>query len=988
VSTPGEHLRFPPFRLDARDGSLWRGKRRISLTLTDCAVLSYLAQHAGQLVTHEELLAAVWPETSVTKGVLKVRVRRVRRALRDPAGRPRFIETVHRRGYRFIATVRSQAAAIPRISVRGSRLAAAHLPRPAPNFVGREAELEYLRERLDKTLGGERQVLLVAGEPGIGKSTLVTVFLQRVLPTALAAWVGRGHCIETYGPGEPYMPMLEALGRLCRAPRGKRLKTLLRHHAPSWMAQMPALLTSAELDALQRRIGGTPGERMMRELVEAIDALTAERPLVLWLEDLHWSDSSSLALLSALARRQEPARLLVVGTYRPLEVLGTGHPLDDLRRELRAHGLCDELNLGRLSEADVLAYLTTRFPQAALPSYLAHLLHQRTEGNPLFLVSMVDELLAREQIVEVAGAWALRKDAEALEATVPESIRQLVARQRERLQPGEQRVLEAASVAGPEFAAAAVAAALERPVAEVEEQCASLSGRQQFLRAIGVGEWPDGTVTAQYGFIHAMHQMLWHEQVSVGRRQQWHLQVGSLMEAAHGDRASEIAAELAMHFEHGRDYRRAIRYLRRASANAMRRGAPHEAIMLARRGLDLLDSLTEASERSEQELELRIALGPPLQMTKGIAAPEVQETFSRAQELCRHRGDDPRLASALVGLVRFSCNRVEFGRARELGERLLRIAQSLGDRFRSSAHALLGVVYFNLGELAAAYAHLEEALALHDPQRSESLARLYGDNIEVPCLGYGAVVLWHLGYPERALKKSRAALTAARKLALPHPLAFALALASWLHRLRKESSEAQSHAKELVALAIEHGFPFWVAQGTVELGWALALQGAAGKGLALMQEGADAYRATGAELARVGNLVALAEARWESTAHSIEELDSITEALASVAQTGQRYHEPELYRLKGELLLQYRGNVGTVEAEACFHQAIEVSGRQGAKLLELRAAMSLARLWQRQGKRDGARVLLAEISQWFTEGFDTQDLQDAKSLLRQLTEAI
>ena len=433
---------------------------------------------------------------------------------------------------------------------------------------GPESEVEMRPEENQKAKQAKGLRLKAEGPPPFSPSSLqplASSLSQSPAPSTQhltpIPWIARGQCIEHYGAGEAYMPVLEALGRLCHTADGEQIKAGLHQHAPTWLAQMSGLLSAAELQALQPRVFSATQERMLREFAEVLEMLTSERALVLVLEDLHWADTSTLELLAVLARRQEPARVLVLGTYRPMEVLGNGHPLNSVLHELHAHSLCCELTLQLLSEGDVATYLLERFPHSVFPTRLAELLHRRTEGNPLFLVSVLDDLVAQGVVVQVDGDWVFQGDEERLVTGVPESICHLVARQRDRLPPADQQVLEAASVAGMEFAVAAVAAAAEVEVVIVAEQCLRLAERQQFLRPAGLAEWPDGTVAARYGFTHALYQYLWHERVSIEQRQQWHLRIGERKEAGFGDRAPEIAAELAVHFEQGRDFRRAIRYL-------------------------------------------------------------------------------------------------------------------------------------------------------------------------------------------------------------------------------------------------------------------------------------------------------------------------------------------------------------------------------------------------------------------------------------------
>ena len=361
-------------------------------------------------------------------------------------------------------------------------------------------------------------------------------------------------------------------------PADKEVVALLGQQAPTWLVQMPGLVRAADLETLKRRIVGATRERMLRELAEALELLTAQQPLVLVLEDLHWSDPSTLDLLAVLARRREPARLLLIGTYRPPEVLRRAHPLHTVTQELQLHGHCVELPLTLLSEDAVAAYLASRLPGLQLVDRLARLVHQRTEGNPLFMVTLVESWLTQGVLLEQDGAWALPAGVEALQDSVPDSLRQMIDRQLDWLSAEEQRVLEAASVAGAEFSAAAVAAGLAQEAERVDDWCTSLARRGQFLRASGEQTWPDGTVAGCYRFVHALYQQVLYQRVSAAQRVRLHQRIGARLEAGHGAQAGDIAAELAMHFERGRDYQRAVQYLRQAGQRSMERSAYVEAV--------------------------------------------------------------------------------------------------------------------------------------------------------------------------------------------------------------------------------------------------------------------------------------------------------------------------------------------------------------------------------------------------------------------------
>jgi predicted ATPase/DNA-binding winged helix-turn-helix (wHTH) protein len=610
-------LVFNSFRLDVTNASLSRGKQAILLTPKAFNVLRYLLEHAGQLVSKDDLWRAVWPGISVTDATLTNCVSEVRKALGDDSKAPRYIETLHRLGYRFIASVSSEPARIGGSRVIRQDSPPAPLHSPTPYFVGREAESAQLHEWLQGALHSERQIVIVTGEPGIGKTTLIEKFLRQVqIETGESLWIGRGQCIEHYGQGEAYLPLLDALGRLCREPQGGRLVELLEKHAPAWLVQMPALMGTAKWNALQGRVAGATRERMLRELADAVEVISQERALVLWLEDLHWSDYSTLEWLGFLARRPEPARLLVLGAYRPVEVIVREHRLRGLKQELQIHGQCRELPLSLLSEAAVTDYVSLRLASADSSSSdyrkggasqemlhrLATSIYRRTDGNPLFMVNMVDHLV--EQTAGVSALVATPETFELDRVDTPANLVEMIEHNLEGLNPDEQAMLEAASVTGIEFTAAAVAAALERPVNDTEAYCTQLARRQQFIEYRGMGELPDGTLTASFGFLHALYRDVLHQRVPPGRRAELHRLIAERAEQAYGANAGDAAVELAYHYRLSGNRTKTVRYLELAAERAEARRAYHEAERHYRDAIELLGVLPESPERDLRELEL------------------------------------------------------------------------------------------------------------------------------------------------------------------------------------------------------------------------------------------------------------------------------------------------------------------------------------------------------------------------------------------------
>ena len=642
-------------------------------------------------------------------------------------------------------------------------------------------------------------------------------------------------------------------------------------------------------------------------MTEALEALTVERPLVLVLEDLHWSDYSTVELLATLARRREAARLLVLGTYRLVEVHLGEHHLKRVKQELQMHGQCEELALDFLSEGAVGDYLSRRFGQDTLPASLRGFIHRHTDGNPLFMVRVTEELVQREVLTEHDGQWELSGGLSEESVQVPEGLRQFIEQQFAQLSGAERSLVEAASVAGVEFSAAAVAAGVEQSVEGVEEQCAGLAYRQHFLVDKGVAEWPDGTVAARYGFIHALYQEVFYTRLLAGRRSGLHQRIGQRAEGAYGARADEISAELAMHFERSGDTQRAVQYLQLAGQRATQRLAYTAAITHLTRGIALVQTLPDSPERRQQDLTLHVAYGVPLTVTTGFAAAEVERVYPQAVALCEQVGETSQRFPALYGLFSVYYDRAALTAAHAATNQLLSLAQSAEDPdLLLEAHLTTGLTLFYRGEFVSAREHCEAGMALYDPPQHRSHVSVYLQDPGMACLSNVARAVWCLGYPDQALERSHQAIIVAQEPLHPFSLAWALtSAAGFVHQFRRERQAVKERAEALIALSTEQGFPVFLARGTIWRGWALAVQGKAGEGVAQIRQGLAAYRATGSELGRSYFLGLLAEAHGIA-GQAEEGLAAVAEALAFVDRTAERFYEAELYRLKGELSLQLK----------------------------------------------------------------------------------
>jgi tetratricopeptide (TPR) repeat protein len=716
---------------------------------------------------------------------------------------------------------------------------------------------------------------------------------------------------------------------------------------------------------------------MLREMAEALEALATERPLVLLLEDLHWSDPSTLDLVSAVARRREPARLLVIATYRPLDAIVRGHPLRAVASELALHGACEELALEPLGADHVGRYLAARCGDE-VSARLRETIHRRTDGLPLFMVNVVDALIRQDLLVERAGRWTMNVDETEVETAVPESLRQMIEQQLAGLESRDLRLLEAASVAGTAFSTAALAAALGEAVEIVEDRCEALTRREQFIRAGGVEDWPDGTLAAGYRFRHVLYQQVLYERLPAARRASLHLQIGEREEAGFSAQAGERAAVLAVHFERARAAARSIRYRCLAAEHALQRCAFPEAIEHLTRARDSLDRVPDVDERLGLELDVLTTLGPALYSARGPGEPEVETVYLRARELAERLGEPARIYPALFGLWYVEYGRGHYAAARALGESLLALAQQEGDTGRLlEAHHALWPTVFAMGEPTAALAHLERGLALYDPAHHRAQISIYGGHDTGVCTrNHLAMTRWLLGYPDRALEALGEAFELEGRLAHPMTTVVVLNFAPWLHFVRGEHADCREYAQRLVALATAQGARTYVAEGAAILA-----------GLDML---ADPTRPRLDELHRLLTSVQESRTVWRSVASfcllaeaaaGIGEVDLGLASLAAIAEEHRdAFFAPEIERVRGELLLR---RDGPADAEPCFRRALTLARARSERALELRAATSLARLLVRLERRTEAHQTLTEVHGWFTEGFQTADLRAARALLEE-----
>ena len=797
--------------------------------------------------------------------------------------------------------------------------------RPMSRFVGRRRELAFLHKCLAQAAQGQGQVVGIVGEPGMGKSRLLYEFAHSLRGQAVVYC--EGHCLA-YGRTTPYLLVRDLLRQICRLREADGPETIA---ASVSRALQEAGMTPAVEAPLLLQLLDVPGDaapleqlspqarkaRTFTVLHQVFLHASQGQPLLLAVENCHWLDATSAEWLAAFVERLAGAAVLLLATYRP----GYHPPWLD-------KSYATQLALPRLTPRESLVVMQSVVQTAPLPEPLRQEIITKAAGNPFFL-----EELARSTSEAGSHDAAL---------TVPDTIQAVLAARIDRLSPADKQLLQTAAVVGKDVPVPLLHAITALPEAALHDSLTSLQ-TAEFLYEI------PHLPAVTYTFKHALIQEVAYQSLLQRTRQHLHQQTAQALRERFPETATTQPELLAYHYTEAGITELAMGYWQHAGERAEARSAHVEALAHLTKGLELLQTLPETPTRTHQELMLRLALGWSLRITRGSAAPEVEQTYTRARALCQQVEDTPQLSTALYGLWMYYYHRAELQTAREVAEQLLAHAQRVHDPgWLMQAYQGLGSIFFHLGAFATARTHLEQALACSTDAPLLS---------QVFALTRAAWILWFLGYPDQAVARVTAALARAREGACPYSLATALAHAGSLHQWCGEPHLVAAYADELLALSMEHGFSQWVARAMMLRGWLLVRQGQGNAGIAQLQQGITAYRATGAEVARASHLVYLAEA-YGTVGQPEAGLAALAEAQALVDKTSDRWREAEGYRLRGELLLQSgvqepqsaRCNPHAEAAEACLWHALGVARCQEAKSLELRAAMSLSRLWHCQGK--------------------------------------
>lgn len=860
-------------------------------------------------------------------------------------------------------------------------------------LVGREQEMAFLENCWERAQAGKGSLALIGGEVGVGKTRLVEEFANRI------RWQGSrvlwGRCYE-FERASPYQPVAEALrnflptlsqSELAGMPAGtlKEISRLAPEVLEGPAADEPPplqRLKTSEDHAAELALVLDPNQAQLFDAVTRVLAeVSAQGALLVVLEDLHWASESTLQLLHHLSRRLSASAVFFVGTFRP-EDIAQPHPLLDLIRQLAHDGIAWELDLSRLSQASVTTILEELSGAGEAVQPLAARLYQETEGNPFFLMESVKALFETGMIQFKEGVWqgdfALLSE---MTPTLTVNLGEAVLARVRRLRGSARTALDLAAVLGREFDFEPFNLAWGKDEEDTLEALDELLRHRLIEEKSGPGQ-------RDFAFTHHKIQEVVYHALPRHRRCLLHARAGTTLETLQAAGLETGVGELAYHFEQacGQDQAlcgTAVHYLLQAGQQAVRGSANQEAVSYYQRGLAVLNSLPDTEKRMQREIELQIALAVPITSIWGYASPEVRGIFDRAYELCQKLGDTPDLFTSLVGLVRYYGVSGNHEVGVKLVEQLLAAAQASQEKeLLIEAYRQMGGILFSLGKITEAQKYLAGGIALYDPNQHARLANRFGHDPAVTCLGYLSMTLWLLGYLDQARMQGQNLSQLTARMTQPSSRAYAFCHLAKQACMLGEVQAVSEHAGAAIQIARLHGLESWLALASALQGWALCRQGLTADGQELLNDGIAAWRSRGLTHWTPFLLSLQAEACLQTQDFQIG-LRAITTALEIGQSRGDLYWLAELYRLQGELLWAGGEDQGSVAAH--FQQAIEIARQQGARMLELRAATSLVRLGQEQGKIQAGQQALAEVYGWFTEGFDNPDLACANHLLQELS---
>jgi len=889
---------------------------------------------------------------------------------KDARLRPGAGEVLYRLGLAHDASVATALSAVS-VSQRAARASRA--------VVGRDLEMDALLHEFERADGGHGRLVALSAEAGVGKTTILDAFLRLLEDRGEVARVGRGRCSERLAGAEAYLPVLEVLDSLQRSEKHGSLSRLLRALAPSWYVQITPLAdndSSAARLAADVAIGSQ--ERLKREISALLEEITRMHPVVLCFDDVHWADPSTIDLIGYLAHRVDTMRLLIITTYRPSELAQAKHPFLPLKLDLVARGACREITPGPLDETAIGRYLALQFVDHAFPRGFAALIHQRTEGHPLFVVDLLRDLRRRHVLRQQDGKWIIGEDLPSLEKALPESVRSLVQRKIDALDDADRRLLGAASVQGLDFDSSIVAGVLDRDQDDVEDCLERLEREHALVRFVDEHETDNRELTLRYRFAHHIYHNAFDASLRATRRATLSRAIAQRLITRLGGKPCDCAADIALLLESARDNIRAAEYWNQAAQVAARLYAHDETERLALRGLKLLAGEPDSAQKDAAELGLQMTYGLCMKTSKGYAVAEVGRAYARARELSRHLDDPARVVPALIGLGAHHIVSGEIMTARDVALEMLDLFNRLGDpNLQMIGQWNLGASLFHLGELEVGHDHLMRGLELYEPAFHKPRVWETGIDPGIFCRCELSRTLMMRGFPDQGLRMVRDAVTEARALEHPQPLAFALLFSTIVHLARREPEQVCRVYDELATLCRAHGIAQELNWGAPLRGRALIELGQIERGMEELMAGMETHTLTRSALLRPYYLVLVAGG-WLRARQLDKAQTALTESRNVAEETGQHAYDAEHRRLQAEVFLAQGDHEST---ERTYLESLEIAKAQGAQWYILRSSRGYASFLLGVGRAKAAREALA-ICDSIVEGRETYDFIYAEALQR------
>ena len=923
--------------IDLEAGQLRRGDSHLLLRPKTWAVLQVLLDHPGALVTKDQLLDAVWPDAVVGEGTLNKSIAELRAALEDDTKAPRFVETVARRGFRWLGGIDvvcpsvTESIASPPASAPSTLCGESDPTDTAYSLVGRDEDLAAMHRAFAVAASGKRQVLFVTGEAGAGKTTLVDAFLTQLEQREADGLTAQGQCIEAYGQHEPYRPLLEAVERLAKHSRGGQATIeALRTDAPTWLRQMPSLSTAAAVDGAAAI--ATP-DRMLREISVALEGIARKQPLVLILEDAHWADLATTDACNMLARRRDPACLLVVITMRSADALVAEHPVLATKSDLVSRGLATEIPLEPFTAASVSRYLEERCTGLDLEEDMALWIHRQTAGNPLFVRILIDDLIHRGMVaVDETQRWHLRSSSRELREFVPDSLRELVDRQMDSLATAERSIVEAASVLQGSFTAGTIAAMVGAAEEDTEDLCTEMTRRGQILKKSRQLSARNVSQSDRFAFVHSMVQRILHDQIPATRLRRLHRAAAEQLELGQSGREEGTAVRIALHYSMAEDAAAAIAHLQRAAASVQQIPAPREVIVIREQILDLVQRNPHLPGHRRERLVATMALAQARQLASAVVDEETTALCETVLSLAttEEDGRERFLASMGVFSSRFYTGR--YAEARDIGRMLLVAAQRHQHPFmiKSADFAIAGSAY-RMGEFVEARTHFEACLH-HSAESKET----YGWDFQSMSLSHLALIRAHCGQPDQARQLIDEAIEYDRRDDTPDDAAPIPMLAYALATLG-DDKPAIDLVERALSQADRAGAAAWIERARFLQGLLVSRQDKTDRGVRMMKESLARQARQPVYLDRTAYCAILAEEILRLKLDGAQAV--LSDGFAYMERSGERHFEAELYRVQGDLLAAEGG-----DAEAHYRRAIAAAQRCGASTHEVAAVQALERL--------------------------------------------